>query len=249
MQVGFHSVINQRQENQDHHCMFYDGERTVLAVLDGHGSDGGHASKHFGKIISNPKIWQGKSTLDVISDVTKMENENVSFDIYGSGTTLIMLVKLPQKVQIVNIGDSRMAIFIHKNGFWNMVALTNEHKFHDPIELERAISSGHQVIRGYVHSKDRTSGLNVSRTLGDLRFKHTNAVSNVPDFHEVEFPKGTKIAAVLASDGLWDAIDPLQILQYLEDPPMKMAHDLVHNAVSTGNTRDNITVITTKFET
>jgi adenylate cyclase len=246
MEVGFHSVINKRDQNQDYFRFFYTDDVSMAAVLDGHGPEGHLASRFFGDIIGNSEIWENKSTSDVISYLRERQHTASDFDMIGSGTTLVALIKRPDVVEVVNIGDSRMAIFVKKQGTWKISAITKEHKFHDPDEMERALRNGNSVVRGYVYSKDLVSGLNVSRSLGDLRFEP--AVSSEPDHFKVNFPPGTKVAAVLASDGLWDTMQAKEVEKYLDGNPVDSAHAMVTDALQSDKTRDNITVIVTKFQ-
>jgi serine/threonine protein phosphatase PrpC len=248
MNIGYHTDQNVRDKNQDYYCFFNTPSVSVMAVLDGHGSDGHHASKHFGSIIADHKRWN-KPTKDVIDEICKIQWNPVTFDMDGSGTTMVALVKRPNSMEVVNIGDSRLVMYVKENNQWKILLQTKDHKFTNPKEELRALQAGNMVIRGYAISDDRSSGLNVSRTLGDLRYKNgvINAVSTEPDLTYINLSNGTRVSIVMGSDGLWDVMQPENLTKYLDQKPAKRAKQLVDDAILTGKTRDNITVITTDF--
>jgi protein phosphatase 2C len=107
---------------------------------------------------------------------------------------------------VANVGDSRAIVVRDLHAMPYVEQLTVDHRPTLKEELERIAAAGGVVTYG---DCPRVMGsLNVSRTLGDWYLRPY--VSPIP---HVQFarPLGRDDALVLASDGLWDALDNSQV--------------------------------------
>jgi len=106
---------------------------------------------------------------------------------------------------VANVGDSR-GMFL---GGQIPRQVTKDHRASEPTEHARIKQEGGFVLHGRV-----CGSLMVSRSLGDHDLKD-GGVSCVPDVFACKVNAGR--ALVLASDGLWDAMDGTGALTVLED--------------------------------
>lgn len=109
---------------------------------------------------------------------------------------------------VANVGDSR-GVFLGGLGGHSIRQVTSEHRASEPTEHRRIQLEGGFVLHGRV-----CGSLMVSRSLGDHDLKD-GGVSCVPDVFACKVNVGR--ALVLASDGLWDAMDGIGALEVLED--------------------------------
>jgi serine/threonine protein phosphatase PrpC len=121
-------------------------------------------------------------------------------------------------------------------------------KPNNPSESERLKKCGGQVINNRVNGR-----LAVSRAIGDLEFKPTGVVSNVPEIRAVEMSNDEFI--LLACDGLFDVMTSEEVGKFVrcrisacveknEEPiPRQIAVDLVTESIMKRNTSDNVTVM------
>jgi len=155
------------------------------------------------------------------------------------------------------------------------VALSEDHKPQNPIELKRIEAAGGEV------KNNRVNGiLALSRALGDFRFKNNanlppeaQAVTAEPDV-TVHTRNGEKDEfMVVACDGIWDVLDNSQVIDFIRprlqeavgfpvkgrssfspDVIAKIAEDLLEECcakefVPPGLGTDNMTVIIVAFTT
>lgn len=106
---------------------------------------------------------------------------------------------------VANVGDSR-GVFLGGQGIRQV---TSDHRATQPAEHRRIQLEGGFVLHGRV-----CGSLMVSRSLGDHHLKD-GGVSCVPDVCACKVNIGR--ALVMASDGLWDAMDGIGALQVVED--------------------------------
>merc|ERR1712008_269364 len=97
------------------------------------------------------------------------------------------------------------------------------HKAHDPTEFRRLQSCGAQVIKKRYEDGEMVSrvfvprtgvpGLAMSRSLGDGCLKKYGVVAD-PEVHDISdhWKSCTSPCVLMASDGLWDTMDPEEAL-------------------------------------
>jgi len=144
-------------------------------------------------------------------------------------------------IQCANVGDS--SGFLIRNG--QAVALTVDHKVTTPSERARVEALGIELGE---RATRIPGGLAVSRALGDhfLKSENTGLISE-PFVSEV-FSLGTEDTfVVLASDALWDVLQPeeLGVMMTRDQSAEQLAQKLL--AIACRST-DNATVIVLRFE-
>lgn len=184
-----------------------------LIVCDGHGGDG--ASEYFMREVLKG-VRHDMTGLDIVALIRKAEGvwdqrflrgcqpprtervRNAMFDRLPpadtSGTTLAAALIGPDRMHVVNVGDSRVA-WIGEDG---IVYDTHDHK---PRAEDLGPIPGNVVsVRGV----DRVNGvLAVGRALGDNVRELMGTLSSTPDVYEV-VPAPAWVG--VATDGVWDVM-------------------------------------------
>lgn len=119
-------------------------------------------------------------------------------------------------LHVANVGDSRAVLVC--SGACAARRVSTDHRANDPAEARRVAEEGGLVRHGRVGGQ-----LSVSRSLGDHHLKGSG-VSCVPDICTCEV--GTGNALVIASDGLWDALE--------DDAAREIVQDCINRAVAQG---------------
>ena len=197
----------------------------LLTLFDGHGGDlvssflEHNFDKFLKKNISND-IPLKKSISKTFFDI---DNELKDISITeGSTGTIILLTEEDNKkvIYCANIGDTRCCLFNKKN----IEKLSYDHRVTDPKEKDRIIHSGGFIRNGRVNGK-----LMLSRVFGDFEFKHLGVKCEPYIFRkEIDFNIKNQFI-VLASDGLWDAIED----NFIEE--------FIYETVEKDNKNENIT--------
>ena len=120
---------------------------------------------------------------------------------------MVVLVT-PNHIYCGNSGDSRSVLArVAENGTLSAVALSEDHKPENELELKRIYAAGGTV------SENRVNGnLNLSRSLGDFEYKQNKSksykeqmVTCLPEVTKHERHNGDKFI-VVACDGIWDCL-------------------------------------------
>lgn len=161
------------------------------------------------------------------------------------GSVVVVVCIIANIIFCANLGDAR-AILGRADG--SIVNLSQDMKPNNPSESERIKKCGGQVINNRVNGR-----LAVSRAIGDMEFKSTGVVSNVPEIRAVEMSNDEFI--LLACDGLFDVMSSEEVGKFVrcrisacveknEEPnPRQIAVDLVTESIMKRNTSDNVTVM------
>jgi protein phosphatase len=153
------------------------------------------------------------------------------------------------QLQCANVGDSAAILIDPETGSWNV--LTEDHRLTNPAERERLTRTG---IPLHSDSK-RLYGLNLARALGDKFLKDEDlglsaepAVSAVVTISENE---GALL--LVASDGLWDVLDPEKVAHAVkladseqDGSVVEVAAAIVAAAKKAG-TRDDVTALVVRL--
>lgn len=160
-----------------------------------------------------------------------------------SGSTLLVALVHGRRLLVANVGDSRGVLADHRG---QATPLSFDHKPHQLKEQRRIRAAGGQVT--FSSGVWRVAGvLATSRALGDYPLKDRRLLVAQPDVLTFDLSAGAGGAAcaVLASDGLWDALSNEQAaalaLAHL-DEPLCGARTLVSRAFRAGSL-DNITAL------
>ena len=97
----------------------------------------------FNDFLQNPK----EILTNAFSIVNTGMNEETTLDTYMSGTTATVLIALPEKVIVANVGDSRLVLG-KKDG--SAITLTVDHTCEIPEEVERVKSSGGRIEQALI---------------------------------------------------------------------------------------------------
>jgi len=123
-------------------------------------------------------------------------------------------------LHVANVGDSRAVVI----GSTSAKRLSVDHRACDAAEAKRIVEEGGIVRRGRVGGQ-----LSVSRSLGDHHLK-SSGVSCVPDI--TSYDVGDSHALVIASDGLWDALE--------DDEAREVVGGCIEAAVAQGGSQQAI---------
>lgn len=139
------------------------------------------------------------------------------------GTTAVCCLVQGAQMVIANAGDSRAVL--SREG--RAVQLSEDHKPALPRESARIEAAGSFVQEGATASGSRlehrvNGGLNLSRALGDLRYKtseklppEAQSVTCVPETYLHQWQAGVDEFVLLASDGVWDCISNQQAVNFV----------------------------------
>lgn len=208
------------------------GQAGLYAVLDGHGLEGeGHlvseyASKNLCSVVERHMLDAGSSATAAGDPVaarrdkfdracTELDNRvRRTLPSYAdnNGSTLVAALVEADCITFANLGDSR-ALLVNADHSLDFVTL--DHKPTLQAEERRVVLAG-----GFVDDMRVNGDLAVSRTLGDVSYKPSNAprrlcpISNEPDVTCV-VRQAKHRCVVLASDGLWDALSSQEVVDVL----------------------------------
>lgn len=181
-----------------------------------------------------------------------------------AGSTAVVAIIIPAENSLIlaNLGDSRAVLFRQNKNSRNIdlqrVTHTVDHKPNRVNEKLRINKAGGFVTKSTIESVPRVDGyLAVSRGFGDLDVKKSRGkdydpvngkVCAIPSVTEVKLAPRATYYLVLASDGLWDEINMVELEQYLElygtNAPMKLMKKVEEKGGD-----DDITILVYKIET
>jgi serine/threonine protein phosphatase PrpC len=223
---------------------------------DGHGSH--ECSEYLQKNLH--KVFQSNfpHSLNVVEIARSLVQTFVSaddkFSAYAKqrgispnvGAVVVVVVIIANSIFCANLGDAR-AILSRNDG--SVVGLSQDFKPNLPSESDRIKKCGGQVINNRVNGR-----LAVSRAIGDMEFKPSGIVSNIPEIRYVEMQPNDEFI-LLACDGLFDVMTSDEVAEFVrakvtasvarnqEPNPRQIAVDLVTESIMKRNTTDNVTVM------
>eukprot|EP00924_Labyrinthula_sp_SR-Ha-C_P002904 maker-scaffold_13-snap-gene-10.1-mRNA-1 protein AED:0.27 eAED:0.27 QI:0/0/0/1/0/0/2/0/229 len=146
-----------------------------------------------------------------VSEAVKKHLETLMSFNTNAGSTANCVAIQGNKLICANIGDSRAVLY--RDG--RAVALSTDHKPDVPQEKARIEQAG-----GQISSLGRINNdLNLSRSVGDLRFKYNDALPPEQQMvsAEAEISEMTLLPSdlffITACDGIWDCIENQQICE------------------------------------
>eukprot|EP01118_Nematostelium_gracile_P006354 TRINITY_DN2046_c0_g1_i1.p1 TRINITY_DN2046_c0_g1~~TRINITY_DN2046_c0_g1_i1.p1 ORF type:complete len:646 (+),score=80.02 TRINITY_DN2046_c0_g1_i1:54-1991(+) len=158
-----------------------------------------------------------------------------------SGTTATVCVVYMDTLYVANVGDScAMLVRAHSDA----LQLTAEHRASHHSEKVRVKEHGGVVV--WYQGGWRVNGqLTVSRAIGDTA--HKACVISEPQVSQWQLTDEDQFV-VMASDGLWDTMSQVQVVEYVRDryhnrdTNINIANDLAQEALRR-NSNDNISVL------
>ncbi|EGB02760.1 hypothetical protein AURANDRAFT_5711, partial [Aureococcus anophagefferens] len=174
-----------------------------------------------------------------------------------AGATSVVAAVRGDTVIVANAGDSR-AVLCRKGV---AVPLSEDHKPANAGESERILAAG-----GFVTAQGRVNGnLNLSRSLGDLKYKGNKALGRDRQMitAEPDVAVHTLVARddefmVLACDGVWDVLSNQECVDFVREriattPPAVIAEQIFDRCIADdpkttqGIGGDNMTAVIVKF--
>jgi len=232
----------------------------LYSVFDGHGCAdlAQHASKHMKGFVVGDKSFATKVYPEALRKA--FHNENVALlDIFKKkhhgGTTATVVLVVDGVLYCANVGDSRCVLARKEKNRYTALRCSRDHSFKDKQERERVIENGGDVEGNRVYTKGH--GINMTRALGDFDFKapfnqaDEDWISAIPDIRSIKLTPELDFL-VLASDGLWTAMDDEQVVEKVAEmkesgmTAQEMTEKIV-NSVSHVQGSDNVTVIIVDF--
>lgn len=183
------------QEDQNIIYPSPDGNKHLLAIMDGHG--GNETAEFCQKNI--PRLWlfsQIKNNEEaVLERLIERLNEETREMSSGSTISVVYVSEGQNMAWVAVLGDSPV-IIVDKNGNANISPAHNARS--NIRERNRAIDHGGRYEDGYIWYGDK--GLQLTRALGDIHL--TKILNRRPEIYSVEL--GPESVIVVASDGLID---------------------------------------------
>jgi serine/threonine protein phosphatase PrpC len=236
-------------------------DNPIFIILDGH--HGSHVSdyckknlirilrnlnekmEHHSDIIKNFKLLFSNLIEEMDKELSKYSME------HSSGTTITIIYILHNYIFSVNLGDSK-SILINKNFEYN--ELTNDHKPYISIEKNRIYNAHGNIVNNCINND-----MNISRTLGDFRYKNQNLlkpceqlISNIPHI-SVYTRNGSEKYLILSSNGIWDIFTNQKLIDYINKLHNEIVYDIkditrkiIEKSMSGGNC-GNTTLCIIKF--
>ena len=217
MNIYYTSVKGRRNSNEDKHNIVLNLDKNdinLLSIYDGHG--GSKVSEYLEKNI--PPIYCDQKypfTRDFHYNKFEELQKNIlntKFGMSMGSTCLLNIIykyKNKYKMNIVNLGDSRLVI-VYKNGLFKVV--TEDHRPDSKVEKERI-----EKLKGQIYNDSegvcRIGDLSVSRSFGDG--DNAPYISQTPDVYYYNIVKKKKYI-VMGCDGLWDVIKNEELFTLLE---------------------------------
>lgn len=270
-------LANRDKQNQDtyicHDCFNNDPEMQLYGVCDGHGQHGHHVSNYVKEWLPKWLVRQENLKSNPEAAITMackrlcLALKGTAINTSFSGTTLVFVLCIGDRLYCGNIGDSRCVL--GRAGPDNKVQaldLSDDHKPDNPEEQKRILGKGGRVHtlpglpgedcgphRVWLSDMD-VPGLAMSRSIGD-DVGHTVGVSNIPEIKVHDLDKDLDHFMVIASDGVFEFIESQQavslIAKYLENSLKRAATQLVGKAVKRWKREeeviDDITAVIIKF--
>ncbi|KAB1213932.1 putative protein phosphatase 2C 73 [Morella rubra] len=164
-------------------------------------------------------IWK-QSYLKTYATIDQELKNHSRIDSFYSGTTALTIVKQGEHLVIANVGDSRAVLATTSDdGHLVPLQLSMDFKPNLPQEAERIAESKGRVfclrdepgVYRIWRPNDETTGLALSRALGDYSLKDFGLIS-VPDVTQRNITSRDKFV-ILATDGVWDVLSNQEAVQ------------------------------------
>lgn len=248
------SMQGWRLEMEDSHsaaCRLKDPFATwsYFAVFDGHAGSqiSLHCAEHLmSTILESESFSKHKYEAGIREGFLQLDEDmrKLYHDQQGGSTAICVFVS-PDKIYLVNCGDSRAVI--SRNGA--AVISTIDHKPFSPKEQERIQNAG-----GSVMIKRINGTLAVSRAFGDYDFKNDGSKSPVdqmvspePDIIVCNRSEHDEFI-VVACDGIWDVMTSSEVCEFIRSRllvtyDLPMIVNIVLDICLHKGSRDNMTLL------
>lgn len=268
---GVYSDTGMRKDNEDRHTTTSrkvdDDLIAFFGLYDGHGgpevaeylAQNLHENVfcHLGKPMYEPESARSLQSPDLtLTDAVRTAYAATDEEIFKrqlpSGSTAVSVVIRGTTALVSSVGDSQVVLSTNGQAKDMCIAHTPELSS----ERDRILAAKGQISKGRIYGM-----LGVSRAFGDIDFKtgrgefksrfNGDLVSATPDVvvHEI---KGQDEFMVLGCDGLYDVMDPQDVVNFvraklgLHGDVQHATEELVSHAIALGST-DNVSAIIVCF--
>eukprot|EP00357_Protocruzia_adherens_P032191 CAMPEP_0115046528 /NCGR_PEP_ID=MMETSP0216-20121206/48797_1 /TAXON_ID=223996 /ORGANISM="Protocruzia adherens, Strain Boccale" /LENGTH=581 /DNA_ID=CAMNT_0002429615 /DNA_START=83 /DNA_END=1828 /DNA_ORIENTATION=+ len=186
---------------------------------------------------------------------TNEELINQSFDTNFSGTTVVSVMLLGNKLWCSNVGDSRAVLARKTEESWHSIPLSRDHKPDDILEKQRIYecdgrvepfreANGDPIGPHRVWLKNENApGLAMSRSLGDQVAARVGVIPE-PEILNFELTHEDKFI-VLASDGVWEFLKNEDVISMIipfweQDDPEGACERVIRAATQRWREEDEI---------
>merc|ERR1712232_349566 len=224
---------------EDHHFVVANlGEAgwercAAFGVMDGHGGAqvAQFCEQHLPAEIARGPSHNAKAALiDAFHRMDEMLAQSWYIDAEHTGCTAVVCCVRDDSIVVANAGDSRAVLC--RNG--RAIPLSYDHKPHLPEEQDRIANAGGYIVE-YVsgpHTVMRVcGGLNLTRAIGDLAYKHNThlshseqIISSTPDVREFTRQRYDEFM-ILACDGIWDVLTDHEAVRFVRER-LRMGRDI-----------------------
>ena len=253
--VNIHAIKNTRRKMEDRHAYYEDintlftelsdvtQSQSMFAVFDGHGGTEAayYAATHLVcelKSCTNLLTEPGEALKAAIIRVDDNFVAKAMQDRIKNGCTAVVVLIQGVNLTVGWLGDSQVVLC--KDG--QAIQLMDPHKPDREDERERIEALGGSVL--YFGGWRVNGSLGVSRAIGDYEMKPY--ITGEPDIEEYEM-EGDEEFLIIACDGLWDTVEPLDAVECVQkcisDGVRDEAAEKLVTLAKDNNSMDNITVM------
>jgi serine/threonine protein phosphatase PrpC len=162
----------------------------------------------------------------------------------GAGTSCHVVVfnNDAKTVIVAHVGDTRTVLC--RSG--NPVPLSHDHKLIDPLEMNRIMTGGHQIINNMLAGK-----VPVARAIGDKPYK--NVITSEPDCQEIQLTPADEFI-VTACAGVWSCYTNEYLLQFIKNQILSgmdveaVCKNVIEDARNVRGSREDLTIIIMLFQ-
>eukprot|EP00798_Chlamydomonas_sp_ICE-L_P008245 gene8245-1514_t len=161
----------------------------------------------------------------------------------SSGTTATLAVAVGWELLVANVGDSDAYLDTGKE----IILVSGNHRAENKEEAERVEAAGGEIAPSELGGSLRVwpGGLMMTRSLGDRDAKGL-AVGH-PEVRQISIPP-TGARLIVASDGLWDAVQAKNVINQIRGMPAAQAVQIAKvAALKAAGLADDITIIVADF--
>ena len=213
--------------------------------------EGAAALREASNTTSTDTLNPSKGARDLLHDAFLATDDRINSEEGCTATAVLAWRGTNGAVQLqcANVGDSAALLIDPESGTYKI--LTEDHRLTNPAERERLTRNGIPLNS----DSKRLYGLNLARALGDKFLKDEDlglsaepAVSDV-----VSIPHNQGALLLVASDGLWDVMDPEKVALAVkaadkeEDGSVVGVAAAIVAAAKKAGTRDDVTALVVRL--
>lgn len=202
---GF-SLIGRRATQCDAYRVIDWGDGLLVIVCDGHGREGKRAAEfvceRLPHALAQLNFAHGRERHAIRAAFRAID---FMLELQCDGGTCVTIAHVtPGSLFLAWVGDSQAGVAKGRT----IIQLSEDHVPDEPYERLRLETLGANVNRGRIVTRPGSTGIAVSRALGDIRYGEL--VSPEPDWKRL-FPPRAARHLIVGTDGFWRVIDSAAI--------------------------------------